>query len=237
VTPYEWNVRTDPKPMLEFLRWTGRASQRKLRLFMAACCRRVVHTFTQEEDIGREDAIEVAERYADGLADEDEREATFADLTDGGPHRLWDECTNLLLADFTQESPNDADAVECAIGAAAEARLDAVEERYDESEEIEQAEAAAQAALLREVFGNPFRPVAADPFWLAWNGGAVVRLTWAVYDERELPSGRLDADRLAVLADKLEEAGCADPQLLGHLRSPGPHVRGCWGVDSLLGQE
>jgi hypothetical protein len=57
-----------------------------------------------------------------------------------------------------------------------------------------------------------------------------------VYDERELPSCHLDAARLAVLADMLEEAGCTDPLLLGHLRGPGPHLRGCWAVDLLLGK-
>ena len=53
--------------------------------------------------------------------------------------------------------------------------------------------------------------------------------------ERELPSGRLDFARLAVLADALEEAGCTDQGLLGHLRAPGVHVRGCWGLDAVLG--
>jgi hypothetical protein len=57
-----------------------------------------------------------------------------------------------------------------------------------------------------------------------------------VYEERDLPSGHLDAARLGVLADMLEEAGCSDPQLLGHLRSPGPHVRGCVAVDAVLGR-
>jgi hypothetical protein len=75
-----------------------------------------------------------------------------------------------------------------------------------------------------------------DHAWLAWHGGAVVKLAQAVYDERELPSGHLDAARLAVLADLLEEAGATDPQLLGHLRSPGPHVRGCVVVDVLTGR-
>jgi hypothetical protein len=93
-----------------------------------------------------------------------------------------------------------------------------------------------QARLLRCVF-NPFRPAAVDLAWLAWHGGAAVKLAEAVYEERELPSGHLDAARLAILADMLEEAGCADPQLLGHLRLPGPHVRGCWVVDRLLGKE
>jgi hypothetical protein len=96
------------------------------------------------------------------------------------------------------------------------------------------AEQAAQQALLRDLSGNPSRPVTIDPAWLAWHGGAVKRLAEAVYDERHLPGGHLDAARLAVLADMLEEAGCCGAELLGHLRSPGPHVRGCWPLDLLL---
>jgi hypothetical protein len=87
------------------------------------------------------------------------------------------------------------------------------------------------------VFGNPFRPVAVNHACLAWHGGVIPALAQAVYDERELPSGHLEAARLAVLADMLEEAGCSDPQLLGHLRSPGPHVRGCWPLGRLLGKD
>ena len=64
----------------------------------------------------------------------------------------------------------------------------------------------------------------------------MVGLAQAAYDERELPSGTLDATRLAVLADALEEAGCPDRTILDHLRGPGPHVRGCWAVDLLLGK-
>jgi hypothetical protein len=71
---------------------------------------------------------------------------------------------------------------------------------------------------------------------LFWHGGAIPKLALSVYDEREMPSGHLDGTRLAVLADMLEEAGCADPHLLGHLRSLGLHVRGCWAVDLLLGR-
>jgi hypothetical protein len=62
----------------------------------------------------------------------------------------------------------------------------------------------------------------------------VVRLAQAAYDERELPNGRLAADRLAVLADALEDAGCDQPDLLAHCRSEGPHVCGCWAVDLIL---
>ena len=53
------------------------------------------------------------------------------------------------------------------------------------------------------------------------------------YDDRALPSGHLDPARLAVLADALEDT---DEQILGHLRGPGPHVRGCAAVDAVLGK-
>ena len=85
--------------------------------------------------------------------------------------------------------------------------------------------------LLGDIFGNPFRPItlAADH-----RTPTVVSLAQAAYDERHLPSGELDLDRLAVLSDALEEAG-ASGELLDHFRSPGPHVRGCWAVDLVLG--
>ena len=87
--------------------------------------------------------------------------------------------------------------------------------------------------LLREVLGNPFRPVVLDPSCLI----AEVRpLAQVAYDERHLPSGHLDVVRLGILADALEEAG-ATGEIVAHLRSPGPHVRGCWAVDLLLGKE
>jgi hypothetical protein len=96
---------------------------------------------------------------------------------------------------------------------------------------------AAQADLLHDLFGPlAFREARIDPSWLAWNGGAVRHLAETAYLERELPSGHLDAARLAVVADALEESGCAEPALLEHLRMPGPHVRGCWAIDALTGR-
>jgi hypothetical protein len=65
----------------------------------------------------------------------------------------------------------------------------------------------------------------------------VNRLAEAAYEERSLPEGTLDAARLAILADALEDAGCTDTDILGHLREPGPHVRGCWAVDRVLAKE
>jgi hypothetical protein len=87
------------------------------------------------------------------------------------------------------------------------------------------------APLLRDIFGNPFRPLVVDRAWLP---PTVVALAQAAYDEL-LPSGELDRDRLLILADALEEAG-ATGEILDHLRSAGPHVRGCFVIDALLGK-
>jgi hypothetical protein len=86
------------------------------------------------------------------------------------------------------------------------------------------AELAAQCTLLREVVGNPFRRIDLDPAVLAWGDGAVRNLARAIYQER-------DFARLGILADALEDASCACPGLIDHLRSPGPHVLGCWALD------
>jgi hypothetical protein len=91
------------------------------------------------------------------------------------------------------------------------------------------AEYAAQANLIRDLFGNPFRSITIDFVWLAWNNETIPKLAEAIYDERRF------AD-LPILADALEEAGCDNADLLNHCRQPGEHVRGCWVVDRLLGK-
>ncbi len=84
--------------------------------------------------------------------------------------------------------------------------------------------------MLRDIFGNPFRPVALDSSLLAWNDGTVRKMALVTYDERAF-------DRLPLLADALEDAGCSEAEILAHCRGPGPHVRGCWVVDLLLGKK
>jgi hypothetical protein len=95
---------------------------------------------------------------------------------------------------------------------------------------------ADSCELIRDIIGNPFLPVAINPSVLAWNDGVVDRLAQTAYEERHLPTGTLDNGLLAILADALEEAGCTDADILGHLRGPGLHVRGCWPVDLCLGK-
>jgi hypothetical protein len=95
----------------------------------------------------------------------------------------------------------------------------------------EDKELSTLSDLLRCIFPCPFRPIACDPGWLT---PAVLSMTQTAYDERSLPAGTLDPCRFSVLADAVEEVGCTDADILSHLRSPGPHVRGCWPLDLIL---
>jgi hypothetical protein len=199
-----------------------RASERQVRLLLCACARAIWSKLPDERS---RKAVEVGERFADEPGDENTRVATYRDAAvalsesradDGGRYRPPVPLVRADAAEIALES------VDRWVGvASAVAFADQVMPPW------------SVAQLLREIF-NPFRPVEVDPAWLAWHGGAAVKLAAAVYEERQLPSGHLDAARLAVLADMLEEAGCTEPELLGHLRSPGPHVRGCWPLDLLL---
>ena len=96
----------------------------------------------------------------------------------------------------------------------------------------------ASAALLRCIFGNPFCPSPPlPPAVFAWNDGTVCRIAEAIYEERRMPEGTLDTARLAILADARLDAGCDDEALPARCRSAGPHVRGCWAIDLLLGRK
>ena len=81
--------------------------------------------------------------------------------------------------------------------------------------------------LMCEIFGNPFRPVAFDP---AWRTSTALAIAEGIYDDRAF-------DRLPILADALQDAGCENGDILNHLRSLGPHVKGCWALDLVLGKE
>jgi hypothetical protein len=100
----------------------------------------------------------------------------------------------------------------------------------DAADRALESERPKQLHLFRDVFGNPFRPVTIQPAWLGWNEGTVVKMAQAIYDERAF-------DRMPILADALEEAGCTNQDILSHCRSGGEHVRGCWVVDLLLGKK
>jgi hypothetical protein len=196
----EWLRSTTPTHLLAGVR--DRLSERKLRLFACAACRRL-WPFLRDERSRR--AVEVAERYADGLASAAELAAAAA-------------LAGLALRDFPA-GRFGANAAQLAVRTA--------ESAWPAAERA--AASAADADLLRDVCGNPFRPATLDPDWLVYHDGIVLRLARAIYDERLFQD-------LPILGDALEEAGCEDAALLAHCREPGLHARGCAVVDAILGK-
>jgi hypothetical protein len=225
MTEAGWGNCDDPEQMLVSL--GGKASERKLRLFGCACVRQV---WSRLASWCRE-AVEDAEWHADGRAGAEAGERP----------RLPSRAGEALVAWVFASSAPDAGRVN-AEAAAAFATLvplsvrDAANAALAASRAGKGDEKSTPCALLRCLFGSPFRPPPAiPPSVLAWNGGCVVELANAIYEERALPGGTLDGNRLAVLADALEEAGLDDEEVLHHLREQGQsHVRGCWVVDLLL---
>jgi hypothetical protein len=239
VTEQEWLACTDPTPMLAFLR--GRASERKARLFAVACCRRI---WSLLEDERSRMAVAVAERFADGLATASEVGAARWDADEAYRYRdsasPHDSAAYVAVSVCLKQARLAAEFAVVYTGYAVEddaVRLGSTSQIIDRGKhEAQTAENIASSSLLRECFGDPFHPVSIPSAVLAWNESTVVRLAQAAYDNRILPTGTLDNGRLAVLADALEEAGCTSEDILGHLRGPGPHVRGCWPVDLCLGK-
>jgi hypothetical protein len=237
MTEAEWLACEDPTPMLEFL--TGKASDRKLRLFAVACCRSVWHWLANPrvEFPGEQEAVATAERYADGLATAAELGAAAALTRRNAECEAWGN-ESLYAALEASASAARADVSMDTAREAARWSAAAAETAYGGAEATPYPEGhKRRARLLRDIVGNPFRPSPLLPAAvLAWNDGTVVRVAQAAYDERHMPAGTLDAGRLGVLADALLDAGYDDDAVVRHLREPGPHVRGCWAVDVILGK-
>jgi hypothetical protein len=205
--------------MLEFLQ--GKASDRKLRLFAVACCRRAWELMPSADC---RLAVDAAEQTADGHFDA------------SALYRMSDKI-NTVLGSLALSSEGEEYAAIAAGRVSSRDHLHMTDEaaavaiavhRSSETWESERrTEGKCQAALLRDNFGNPFRPVTADPAWLT---SSVRALAEGIYAERAF-------DRMPVLADALEDAGCGNAEVLDHCRSGGLHARGCWVVDLLLGKE
>jgi hypothetical protein len=215
MTEEEWATTTDMSAVFDLS--SGSFSTRKLRLFATACCRQNWELLTDDRE---RRLVEVAERLADGEATHQERTSANAGLDD-----FCQE--DRERSDFKFQTILDGslllDQFDSGIAWywAFEMQCPPFKSTRSEKERV-----AEQAAILRDLFGNPFRPVAFDP---RWRTADAVGLARGIYDERAF-------DRLPFLADALMDAGCADEQVLGHCRSDGPHVRGCWVVDLVLGK-
>ena len=222
----EWLACEEPLAMLEAL--PGTASARRLRLFLVACSR-LPSCHTADERVPR--VLAVVERFAEGLAGEGEldhvREAAVA-----ARERAYARPAGPGGASAGPALRAAAAAFNCAVPTRLlRASLQEVFRTRLAPAGIEAGERAAQARLLRCIMGNIFRPFSLPPSFIT---PTVLSLALAAYDDRALPSGTLDPQRLAVLADALEDAGCIDAAILGHLRGPGPHVRGCYLLDAVL---
>lgn len=217
--------------------------------FLVDQCGAADHSTHITSDCGRR-AVHVAEEHADGLTDgaalEEAREAVH-ELTYVGEYYAATKPT-IIGRDST-----DYGFLAIGTGAeAAEAACSYIERihyaAYRSAEAIaylrcptdsplpspDVAEQSCQCDIIHDIIGNPFRPISINPIWLT---PTAINLAQAAYEERIMPSCELDPARLVVLSDALEEAGCNDVGILEHLRSPGPHTRGCWALDLILDKE
>lgn len=219
---------------------------RKLRLFSCACVRRI---WPLLHDASRR-AVEYIERLVDlpGWDADDanelypDREMLAARAGDSDPDDLENSEGGLPYArseaaqaaywacdDIVDEVHDAREVCDHASIAAAYAAVPDADDRNDALfGEHRVREGSAQVHLLREIIGNPFRPVALAPELLTANAGLAVALARTIYDERAF-------ERLPILGDALEDAGCADATILDHCRGPNCHVRGCWLLDLILG--
>lgn len=229
MTEHEWLACTDPTPMLEFLR--GKASDRKLRLFAAGSARLasawLVHPNSKA-------ALEACEKVAEGTSSPD----ILLPI-----HRAaWDVLSLEPYSDLHVAAARAAGRAvqEQAYEAANLTKNEIVELNAEMEEEKVTSENEKYRAywigktrgemilveFLRDIFGNPFHSVPVIPVWLT---STIITLAHMIYDSRAF-------DRLPILADHLQDVGCDDADILSHCRRPGPHVRGCWVVDLLLGK-
>jgi hypothetical protein len=209
-----------------------KAVVRKLRLFSVACCRHIGRLLT---DARSWQGLEWVERFVDGLTPEKDREA-MARAAGKVTYDVEDNYALLKAAEAAYHAVDDiqdeftdarevADLAVQAVQAEADPDGDGGVKLY---RKLKRTEEEIQARLLRDVF-TPFRTPAVDPAWLRWKRKTIPKLAATIYDERAF-------DRLPVLADALEEAGCTDAAILAHCRGPDPHARGCWAIDLLLGK-
>jgi hypothetical protein len=226
MTEAEWLACDDPTPLLEFAR--GTSSNRKIRLFAVGCCRAVWDSIPDGQ---LRDVIRVVERHLDGTATDDELDASVR-----AAHRTRRKPTDVERVVFATarcgSGVDDADGA--GIVAEKAGRIAASSAARGENgltpADWRTTYSTAQrqfAVLLRDIFGNPFCPVTFSP---SWRTDTAVSLARQMYDSR-------DFSAMPILADALQDAGCDSDDVLNHCRGPGPHVRGCWVCDLVLGKE
>jgi hypothetical protein len=210
MTEEQWLTGKVPRKLLDYAEVylkaaRTKAGRRKLRLYACACCRRIWASLPEEP---HRRAVEAAEAHADGRLDGTGLAAVLSAALPALGGSWGGTAVRQLL------KPRFGDSIRADLYAA----WAATQPRE---------EARAQADVVRDLFGNPFRPAGVKRPWLTWNGGTVVGLARQIYTERAF-------DRLPLLADALEDAGCDSADLLDHLRNNREHFVGCWALDLLI---
>jgi hypothetical protein len=207
MTEAEWLACSDPRTMVFYLgKATGKSEggRRKIRLLLSACCRQEWHHFVAPES---RELIESSESYADGL------------LSYRNFKELWDEVFNA--------HSRGAEGAHLACMAAHYQIWAAAKDGWPRVANGKSVPNAAENAhLVCDIFGNPFRKVA---FSKTWRTDTAVSLARQMYESR-------DFSAMPILADALQDAGCDNEDILSHCRGSGTHVRGCWVVDLVLGK-
>jgi len=227
VTEQEWFETTEATALLKHLQ--GRVTDRKMRLLACAACQRIWHWIPPKIQA----AIARLEQIAGDYTAKAEilklrvigREAERVD-----PANAVQWAAALAGQYATEATSHSETSVSCISFAAEAVGLSAAQKdrsRISVAFDIARGrEARAQCLLIRDIFGDPFHPVTFRP---AWRTATVTSLAEAIYADRAF-------DRLPILADALEDAGCTSAEVLEHCRGPGPHARGCWVVDLVLGK-
>lgn len=201
-------------------------TERKCFLAVCAACRRRWDLFVLKESKA---AVVAAEQYVDGLislADLIDASEVASDASRRGFER-GDESPTAWAAGAAAEIVPDPRDCHGAGGYTSYALHNLLRAAAPEiGTALELAESRALADIYRDVMGNPFRPVTFAP---EWRTATAVALAAAMYESRDFAA-------MPILADALQDAGCELTEILDHCRGPGPHVRGCWVVDHILGK-
>jgi hypothetical protein len=222
MTESDWHTCTDPVAMLTCTRTL--ATDRKLRLFAIAWAQRC---YRHMEDERSRIAVDVARDFVEGRASKADLTAAFRDANELC-EELWRDGPAAGRASRSGRSNRGA---QQSITAAVSART-AADPAWNYRQALRsmrgQAAVVVQyCGLFRCIFGPlAFHSIAITSSWIT---ATVAEVASAIYQEEAF-------ERLPILADALEEAGCNQQDILGHLRSSAEHVRGCWAVDLLLGK-
>ncbi len=217
MTEAEWLASNDPMKLVQCL--VGTASERKLRLAACGCCRLFLNRLYVPITHA---ALDLCERLAENTRDVDMRVALA-----GAHQELLDyNCARHWIAE-------EGGAIR-AVTSAARPVSDPATYHYDVCivaiELLEPANRLRRTQLyrvLRDTFGNSLCPLTFSP---SWRTDTAVTLARQMYEARNFSA-------MPILADALQDAGCDRADTLNHCRGPGPHVRGCWVVDLVLGKE